>query len=626
MAMYRTQSLNCRIEKIRAVLARPGFPFLVVLLAALLAWPAVQAGWFGDDILHRAAYSKNPAADGLFLQEGRLKGPMRMYSFFQGDREILHRAMDLGGIPWWCDLADLRAAFWRPLTALFSMMDYGLWPDSSALMHMHSLAWFAGLVLLAAAVYRNLLGAGWAAGLAVLLFAVNDTQAVPIAFLANRHILVGAVFGVLALWAHDRGRRLKQWHWMILAPAAYLLSLLSSESGVAVFAYLLAYAVWLERGPARPRCLSLLPYIILTIIWRIIYTSLGYGISGLELYVDPGIDPAGFARAVVERVPLLLLGILAFPSPELYALLTPFAVRLYWVAALVMLTGLAILFYPLWRGCRVARFWLTGTVLAVIPLCAAWPGGRSLALAAFGGMGLLAQTAKNAFSPDSTVEVPVSRRAWARGILGLILLARLLTGAGHLHWAPMAFDRMQKGIDLISMARQSVTEQAGKTLIFVNPPVPLVVAYLFPIRLLNGDPLPERARVLAPGLDPVELIRTGEKTLVVRPRNGYASPPQWVTDSWTDRRAYVDPVSTLKRIERLLLGRKTAPARGQKLDLTGVTIEITKLTGDQRPAEAEFVFKVPLEDPSLCWLAWNRKTWKYDPFPLPRVGETVRVD
>ncbi|MFB3786335.1 MAG: hypothetical protein ACE15F_08195 [bacterium] len=599
---------------------------MAVLLATLLAWPCVRVGWFGDDILHRAAYSKNPAADGLFLQEGRLKGPMRMYSFFSGDREILRQAVDLGGVPWWCDLSEIRAAFWRPLTALFSMVDYWLWPDSSALMHMHSMAWFVGLVMLAAAAYRNFLGAGWAAGLAVLLFAVNDTQAVPIAFLANRHILVGAVFGVLAVWAHDRGRRLNQIHCIILAPAAYLLALLSSESGVAVFAYLLAYALWLETGPVRARCLSLLPYLLLTMGWRILYTSLGYGISGMELYVDPGIDPAGFALAVVERVPLLLLGILAFPSPELYALLTPFAVRLYWITAVIVLAGLAVLFYPAWRGCRLARFWLTGTVLAVVPLCAAWPGGRSLALAAFGGMGLLAQTAKNAFPHASSLDQPTKARVWPRRILGLILLVRLLTGAGHLHWAPMALDRMQKGIELISMAHQSVPDQAGKTVIFVNHPVPLVVAYLFPIRLLNGDPLPERLRVLAPGLDPVELSRTGEKTLVVRPRNGYAGPPQWKTDSWTDRRTYVDLESTMNRVERLLLGRKTAPARGQKLDLTGVTIEITTLTGDQRPAEAKFVFKVPLEDPSLCWLAWNRKTWKLDPFPLPRVGETVMLD
>lgn len=605
------------------ILSWPGFPFVLMPAAVLLAWPCLSAGWFGDDILHRAAHSDDPAADALFLQDGRLKGPMRMYSFFTGEQERLRQAMDLGGIPWWCDL-DIRAAFWRPLTACFSLLDYWLWPDSSAMMHCHSLAWFIGLLILAAATYRNLMGAGWAAGLALLLYALNDTPAVPLAFLANRHILLGAGWGLFALWAHDHGRRFHRLPFVILASTAYVLSLLSSESGVAVSAYLLAYAVWLDRGPARSRALSILPYITLTIIWRILYISLGYGISGLELYVDPGIDPARFGMAVVERLPILLLGILALPSPELYVLLTPFAVRIYWMAAVSLLCGLTFLFYPVWRGCRISGFWLTGTVLALVPLCAAWPGGRSLVLAAFGGMGLLAQTTHNTFQASFTPDRPA--RAWTRRILVLLLITRILSGAVHLQWTPAALDRLQKGIDLVSMAKQSVLEQAGKTVIFVNPPVPLLVAYLFPIRLLNGDPLPSRVRVLTPGLDPAALVRIDAKTVVVRPQYGYAGPPRWVADSWLDPKTYVDPANSLRRIERLLLGKKSPSQLGKKLSLTGVSIEITQLTGDQRPAAAKFVFDVPLEDSSLYWVQWNPRTWEYQPFPLPPIGETVHVE
>ncbi len=61
----------------------------------------------------------------------------------------------------------------------------------------------------------------------------------------------------------------------------------------------------------------------------------------------------------------------------------------------------------------------------------------------------------------------------------------------------------------------------------------------------------------------------------------------------------------------------------ETIDLTAVTIEITELTDDGRPAEATFRFRVPLEDPSLRWLFV--KDFRYVPFIVPCIGETVEV-
>jgi hypothetical protein len=63
---------------------------------------------------------------------------------------------------------------------------------------------------------------------------------------------------------------------------------------------------------------------------------------------------------------------------------------------------------------------------------------------------------------------------------------------------------------------------------------------------------------------------------------------------------------------------------GQRIELTGVTVEVTAFTEDGRPAEATFQFALPLEDPSLCWVRCERGV--YVPFAPPGIGETVRLE
>ena len=47
------------------------------------------------------------------------------------------------------------------------------------------------------------------------------------------------------------------------------------------------------------------------------------------------------------------------------------------------------------------------------------------------------------------------------------------------------------------------------------------------------------------------------------------------------------------------------------------------LTPKGQPAQAEFRFTVPLEDPTLRWFCWSHG--RYKPFAPTAVGESVRV-
>ena len=68
------------------------------------------------------------------------------------------------------------------------------------------------------------------------------------------------------------------------------------------------------------------------------------------------------------------------------------------LGGVVLLVLLAVLFYPVIREKRVARFWALGMLLALIPPCATGPMNRQLFFVGIGVMGLLAEYLTRVFS------------------------------------------------------------------------------------------------------------------------------------------------------------------------------------------------------------------------------------
>ncbi len=234
-------------KALRIALTHRYLPLAMAVLAIMLGVPALWYGWgTGDDVLHRT----------ILLSSSLPEAIARLFVFL--DPKTNQALMNLGILPWWT-LDTVQVSFWRPLAALSLWLDYQLWPDSAVLMHAHNILWYAGLCLVAALTYRRLMGRDLAAGLAAFLFAVSVTHSGAIAALNARNVLQTAVFGCLTLCLHNRWRRTG---WQVgawLAPLGLTLSLLSAEAGVATAAYLLAYAVCLERGTWRQRLGSLVP-------------------------------------------------------------------------------------------------------------------------------------------------------------------------------------------------------------------------------------------------------------------------------------------------------------------------------------------------------------------------------
>ncbi len=62
---------------------------------------------------------------------------------------------------------------------------------------------------------------------------------------------------------------------------------------------------------------------------------------------------------------------------------------------------------------------------------------------------------------------------------------------------------------------------------------------------------------------------------------------------------------------------------GKRIRLTGVEIEVAKVTPGGLPTETVYRFDSPLEDPSLIWR--EIRQWRFRPFKLPAVGETIEL-
>jgi hypothetical protein len=575
------------------IVSSRAFIAIAALLAIVLLLPTLRAGFMMDDY-----------AQILWLRGGPTgangpRGVWDMFRFQDANRETFRMNMDKGFWPWW-SAPDLRLAFLRPVTSMTHAIDHWLFPDSPALMRLESILMYGAVVAVVGAAYRRFLGATVACGLAILMYAIDDAHAVTVTWIANRNAVIAAGFGFGALILHDRavrhGDRRARW----IAPALFAIGLLAGEAAVGTLGYLGAHAVWLQEDRWKERFKALLPYGGVVAVWTAVYKLWGYGAWGGEFYIDPGREPARFLQAMSMRLPILLEGQFSFPPSDLWILVPfekhgtvfPFVVAAVVVGTIVLAMGA--------RRTRENGFFATGMVLALVPVCATFPGDRLLMFAGFGAFGLIGD-----FLTAPRELMTHGRRVLLRVAAGYFVLL-------HIAVAPIFFTGrgVQNGVmlhDPIERAAASFppsSELAGKTVVIVNAPDFLTPSYGLFVRARRGEPLPARMRQLAIAVDGRAMVRrTGERTIEMTLSKGFFHE----AFSLVFRKA-VDP-----------------PALGDKFEVAGMVATVKAYTSDRkRVGTMEFAFDAPLDGPSFAWVTW--KGSRIERFELPAVGEEVELD
>ena len=603
-------------DTLRRWLQHRHLPWHLALLAMVLCVSSLWLGWQLDDDIHRMALTQSQFP--WFT-----RSPAELFAFIKGDEAANRQNIALGFFPWWSNEA-LRLSFYRPLTGLTHWVDYEVWPQLPSLMHLHSLVWFGAAVAAAAFFYRRMLSSAWIAGLAALLFAVDDAHGLPAVWIANRNALLGVFFGLLALMAHDRWRRDGSRLGAVLAPVLLLLGLLSKESTVATGAYLLAYALFLDRGKWLGRLGSLIPCAMTGVIWWVAYKELGYGVVGCGWYVDPGADPVRFAQLVAVRAPTLLAWQWLVPSDLEWALSTR-AAQAMWFAAVGFLVIVAVAVSPLLKRDPLARFWALGMGLSVLPACTAYPHDRLLFFVGIGGMGLLAHFIAAVLRNGDPLSARVRwfpRRALTGTLCAILVFIHLGVAPVKLARTAGSLARCGQSIGRAGDSLPSNPASPLQTTLLVSSPSFSSYAYCALTRLLSDDPYLSRTVVLGSGGRPIEVHRQDSRTLLLRPDGGFLASFGNTKPNRDVAHVLFNQLRAWYSLDQLY--RDSSPmVIGQQIKLLGISVEITAVTDDGRPAEAAFRFAFALERSLFRWLQW--KDGAYVPFEPPAVGERVTL-
>jgi len=573
-------------------LTHPRLGLHLAILAVALSLPALWIGLQLDDHTFRFVL----LSDG----EGGIT-PFRVFTLLRGDPEFNRELIDLGHLPWWTE-GHFRIAFFRYFTVLTMWLDYRLWPESPLLMHAHSLLWFAILTVSVVIFYRQLFGPTVVAGLAALLYTLDDARAVPVIWLANRNALTAAVFGVLCLWAHDRWRRGAWKPGAVLGPLLLALALASAEMGLGTIAYLAAHALFLDPDSPARRVAALVPHGVVLTIWAVAYRVLGYGVEGSALYVDPVGSPLTYLRTLPSRAAIELLGQWSPIPADAGSFLSEDAQRVLLVVAAIGIAILALALAPLLRRDAMARFWGVGMVLSLSPITATFPSNRLLMFVGLGGMGLLAQFLVGVFQSAEWLPRSRARRACFPGLAWALVATHGVIGPLGLAFGTVSTRLIGESEKAAVATVPDDPEIAGQDLVIVNAPDYLIyVVHIPALKYHAGKPYAPRMRALAPTPVPLSVARIDERTLDIRMDGGlFAGPLSWL---FRDRR---NPLRA-----------------GDRIELADLTVTVLDAGPESQVLAARFEFGVPLEDASLRWVP--RDDGGYIPFTPPPVGRAVEL-
>lgn len=567
-------------------LGRPRAWCFIVLLGVLAVAPCLTVGFSTDDHLLRIRFDPDSSVPPFS------SSPFDLFSFGQGEAQI-RGFMELGMFSWWT-APGYKLAFWRPVSSATHALDFTLWPQSPMLMYAHSLLWYAALLTVLAALYRRLMP-GWTAGLALLVYALDDAHGPTVGYISNRNALVMTTLALAALWAHDRARRdgWRPGRW--LSPSLMALGLLAGEGAVVGFGYLFAHACFMESGGLLRRWRPLLPHVLVGGTWAVAYKLQGFGAHGSGIYLEPAGETGAYLQAALERVPVLLGAQLAGPWADFWLAYPPAVATGVLVFVLLVIAGVTALAWPVLRREPVARTWALGSVLACLPIAGTFPADRLLVFVGVGAAGLVAMVLV-----DVATRRPRASLARRAGAAGLVVIHCVL-GPLLLPIRARSMETVARSFEHIDRAVPGDRSIVDRTLVVVRTPSDGLVLYLPAIRAARHEPSPGRLRVLSSTGLAARITRVGPESLRIEPEGGFlASTP-----------------------ERMLRGPGHPFAVGDVVELSDLRVTVESITADARPAVVRFDFSRSLDDPSFVFITWYAAG--FGDFTPPPVGETVTL-
>jgi hypothetical protein len=212
---------------------------LVVAAAAAVYWPALNAGFVGDDfmILHR-------------LRD--LSGPADVTRFFRGE----------------------FFEYYRPLGFVAHAIDWGIAGANPRQFHLTNLLLHAASAVLVLLIGRTLAPRSAAGLVAALLFTLHASNHEAVVWISARFDLLATFFSLAAMWWMVRGGP----GWYAMPPLLFLLAVLSKEAAVALPVAAGAFAVFHRRAGTVDTVRRIAPWLAALAVYGVL-RALGGGVS-----------------------------------------------------------------------------------------------------------------------------------------------------------------------------------------------------------------------------------------------------------------------------------------------------------------------------------------------------------
>lgn len=591
----------------------------MAILGFFISLYYLHTGFYYDDYYQQLAVSKKPEVR-AFDQDKLIYSDVNgLYAIIDNNPERTRFLKDKGLVPWWTP-DYTRVFFWRPLASLSLLIDYTCWPDHPWLMHMHNSILFFLLLLILGMVFRRIFPARYFAPLAALVFIVSGIMVMPVAWLANRHSLLAVGLGLTAFLFLDFYYHTKKIQFLCISSFFFLLTLLASEMGVAFLAFLFGYTLFLAKGSLKRKIISLLPFILILITWRIVYNGIGAGVIGSSSYIDPLASPDKFIAAFFLRIPFSLSRLFLSIPANAGSYLSEPALLVVVIILYLILAGLALFFSRYAKGCKYCYFWLSVILFSLVPLSASSPTDRQLIYPLIGMAGFIIQLLHLFMIRKDKI---IYRKIISIIIFCIILGVNGVTGVIQIFTGPFTMAALTRFIDKF-MDFGDDPGLSGQQLVIVYPPAIHFLYSLSIKRLFDDLPLPRSIGVLSAGIVPSTVIRTSKNRLLIKPDEGFYPPPEPLPILKNTPGYYIGLAYSLMRLERISVDTLYHPRIGEIITLPGITGEVTQLTDDNRIKAIEFTFTNHIDSGTYRFVYWDWSQQKYRPFRFPEVGEEIR--
>ncbi len=573
-----------RVRRSRIALA-------LVFVAGLLVFSyAVSAPFWLDD------YAQIAMVEGNYPGP---RGPIDLYDFVrETERDML---VDRGLLPWWTN-PRYKLRFFRPLSSSLLWAEYRLTHHNALAMHLISFAWWAAAIVVLRALFRRLFSER-VAWIGIVIFALAPCHALPLAWIANREVLVSLTLGSVGLLALSRLANGSLGS-ALLATLFFSLALAGGEYGMCFGGYVLAFALCRGDLGWQKRIGAFASFAVPAAVYLALRSALKYGTAGSGFYHDPLRVPLVFLSGAPRRFATLMVDTWTTIDFDEFGANVP-----WWILALIVCVCVLIVFRPIRATLaaqqdvprRDARWLLFGSMLSLVPLLAVAASARLIAVSLLGVVAIIALVIDRAwYSSDKVDHTTVMQH--------VRVVAAVLTFFHFVHgptWAFLLTRGQHLAADDFALRAAWLRERVGDT-----SHANVIVAragwgsVLFaPLAIdARGRP-PAMWRTLVPSQHAL-ILRLDARTIDLVIPHGAGFFPVTPND------LFRDPDVPLHA--------------GDEVAISGMRATVIDM-GEVGPARLRFVFDRDLDDPSLTWVIEVYSGYRDSPPPAVGFGGQLDV-